>query len=404
MIARRPVRLVLAAALVLSGCTALLDVKEIFLDPSIAPGGEGGVNEASTTDAPAGQDGGSCDADLKTDKKNCGRCGHDCLGGTCDAGTCQAVELGTIASAPLYDVAVSSQHVFVGTRIALAAEVGGIWRVLKGGGAPEAYVTMRDAQGLAVLGETLYFVVHDAPANGTTQQGGLYSCPVAGASPCAPTLIAAATNPRALTVDKGKVFYGDSIAGRGLMVYAPPAAPVSFREGFGFAGSYFVDGTTAFYPVTIEKPPRRAKVFELVADAAVETYFYENPKADVGLLKGTATFLLFAAFDAEGTEGGVVRRIPRAGGPAPCDYGAGTNKRPYGVYADATHVYWTNQGEGATQPYGRGSLVRCELAGCCATPDVMWTGNGQPTAVTADADAVYFTTKARGSVWRIAKP
>ena len=110
-------------------------------------------------------------------------------------------------------------------------------------------------------------------------------------------------------------------------------------------------------------------------------------------------------FSAEPEEnGGVVRRVPRAGGPAPCDFGGNGNKRPYGVFADATRVYWTNQGEGVAEPYTGGSLVSCDVAGCCTTPDVMWTGDGQPTAVIADVDAVYFTTKGKSSLWKIAKP
>jgi hypothetical protein len=47
--------------------------------------------DASSKDAPAAiVDGGAdgCAADLATDPKNCGACGHDCLGGGCGAGAC----------------------------------------------------------------------------------------------------------------------------------------------------------------------------------------------------------------------------------------------------------------------------------------------------------------------------
>lgn len=408
MRARRALRLALASALVLTGCTALLDVKEIFLDPNAtAGGGEGGTYEGSTTDGPAGDGGvdGSCKADFLTDKKHCGRCGHDCFGGACNAGKCEAIELASITDAPLYDVVASAQHVFMATALQLTTQVGGIWRVPKNGGAPEAYVTLRYARAMAVLGDLLYFVVADSPANGATDTGGLYSCPLAGASPCVPKLLSASTNPRAIAIDKGTIFYGDNLAGKGLMAYAPPAAPTVFRTDFGFSGNYFVDGTAAFYTTVIFNNPQRAKVFQILPDGSVdETYFYENPKASDGVLRGTPTTLFFTGYNYLGTAGGIVRRIPRAGGPPPCDYGGATNKRPYGLAIDATHIYWTNMGEGAAEPYTGGSLVRCELAGCCATPDVMWTGEGQPTAVTADADAVYFTTKAKGSLWKIAKP
>src|SRR5206468_1143938 len=38
-------------------------------------------------DSPSGDDGGGC-ADTTSDAKNCGYCGHDCLGSKCTNGTC----------------------------------------------------------------------------------------------------------------------------------------------------------------------------------------------------------------------------------------------------------------------------------------------------------------------------
>ena len=408
-----PVRVgarVVAAALGLTGCSALLGVNEIFFDANAVAGGGGGGDgspEGSTTDGPPG-DGGAdafaCMADFQNDKKNCGRCGRDCFGGACDGGKCDAVELASVPGAPLFHLVVSPQHAFVSTSIGFTTENGGIWRIPKGGGAAEAYVTIRYAQDMAVLGDKLYFVVNDAPANGADTHGGFYSCPLVGASPCAPTLIAVATNPRGITLDQNRVFYGDALVGKGMMVYAPPAPPTVFRADFGFPYSYYVDGTSAFYSVTTGNALRHAKVLEVFADGGVdEKYFYEGANAADARLQGNASFLLFTAFDYQTQTGGVVRRIPR-GGSAPCDYGGNGNKRPYGVYSDATHIYWTNQGDGAKEPYLAGSLATCDLAGCCTTPDILWTGDGRPTAVTGDADAVYFTTKAKGSLWKIAKP
>ena len=34
----------------------------------------------------------------------------------------------------------------------------------------------------------------------------------------------------------------------------------------------------------------------------------------------------------------------------------------------------------------------------------MWTGDGQPEGITGDADAIYFVTRTKGSIWKIAKP
>ncbi|MDB4938839.1 MAG: hypothetical protein JWP87_5811, partial [Labilithrix sp.] len=100
--------------------------------------------------------------------------------------------------------------------------------------------------------------------------------------------------------------------------------------------------------------------------------------------------------------GGVVRRMSR-GGVGGCDLGGSGNARPYGVYADAMHVYWVNQGGGEAAQYTDGSVVSCEQAGCCVAPEVLWTGPS-PTGITGDADAIYFVMSTTGAIMKIAKP
>jgi hypothetical protein len=52
--------------------------------------------------------------DLMADGKNCGTCGHDCLGGSCIAGQCQAVELAQYTG-NLQTIAVGTQHIYATT-------------------------------------------------------------------------------------------------------------------------------------------------------------------------------------------------------------------------------------------------------------------------------------------------
>jgi len=207
-----------------------------------------------------------------------------------------------------------------------------------------------------------------------------------------------------MTVDQGKIFYGDGAPGRGLMVYTPPSAPTTFRIGAGFANNYFVDEADAFYQATVFVNPRRAQLFRALVDGGAEAIAsFASEDAYAGVLRGSKTDLLFAAYNRLGAPDGVVRRIARAGG-LPCDYGGASNHRPYGVLADATRIYWTNMGDGAAEPYTNGSLATCELSTCCSTPEIMWTGDGQPTGLADDAEAIYFTAKTTGAVWKIAKP
>ena len=88
---RRPLRWLVASGIILVGCNGLLDVKDIYLDPTagIPPGPDGSAETSTTPDGSLG-DGGTeastCNANLQIDGKHCGRCGHDCLGGTCTTG------------------------------------------------------------------------------------------------------------------------------------------------------------------------------------------------------------------------------------------------------------------------------------------------------------------------------
>ena len=56
--------------------------------------------------------GGAC-VNLDSDPGNCGECGHDCLGGSCSAGTCEPIELAT-GKGRLFMVQVDEDHVYYG--------------------------------------------------------------------------------------------------------------------------------------------------------------------------------------------------------------------------------------------------------------------------------------------------
>ena len=155
--------------------------------------------------------------DVTLDGANSGRWCHDCLGGACRDGKCQAVEVATVGSAPpLSRVVASADHLFVFSATNVPGSARDIWRIAKAGGPAEPYVAMKRLATMAVLGDTLYFVVTDLPNDGTpstTVYGGLYSCPLVGPPPCTPTLVVPARNPTTVIVDRGRVFYTYEAAG-----------------------------------------------------------------------------------------------------------------------------------------------------------------------------------------------
>lgn len=402
----------------LMACSAIIGTRDLEFvadaengSSSGNPGPDGGVGGDGSADLDGGGDAATCMADLQTDPKHCGACFHDCFGGTCNAGKCDAIEIGSVAGAPLRSISASADHVFVTGIISLVTQKGGVWRIPKSGGNAEEYAPLRYAQMSAVLGNTLYFVVNDEPeGSGADLHGGLWSCPVAGPAPCTPTLIAAAKTPTGITIDGNRILYGDDDAAKGLMAYTPPAAPAVFRPGFGFMDAIFVDNASFFYGVSFFTGTERAVLFDVSPDGGTtELYRFERANAGEGNLTGNASALYFTAYDygtsATATSAGVVRRVVRPGASGvPCDYGGTSNKRPYGIAIDAARVYWTNQGEGTARPWTGGSLNSCDLAGCCTTPTVLWTGDGEPSGIAMDETSLYFVSNATGSVRRIAKP
>jgi hypothetical protein len=399
---------------VLTGCAGLIGVPDLTFDEGAEQGNpDGALPDGATSDvmaSDAGEAGAICDeTKLQTDALNCGRCGHDCIGGACNAGKCEPVQLAELGDTPLEHIVEHGSALYVSTYVNLTTENGGIWKLGKAPGNPALFVSLRYAEDMVVLGDTLYFVVEDGPSDGAGKEGGLYSCDLNGPTPCVPKLIAAADSPRALAVDQGSIYYTDFASTGGIMKYTPPAAPVVFRFDWR-PTRIWVDNESVYYAATLRPSNpdgNRAALFDLYPDAgdATELTRYEGRYATAGALKGSPNALYFAAFDAETTTGGVVRRVSRPGTPGvpPCDYAPTKLKRPRGIHLDATRIYWTNLGDPA-EPHDNGSIAYCEKDGCCTEPTTHWTGSGQPYAITGDDKGLYWVTNERGTVWKVAKP
>src|SRR6266487_1268757 len=69
-------------------------------------GGSGGIGGSGA--------GGYSQATLETDPKNCGACGHDCLGGKCEGSVCQPLKLVDIPHEVVRTIGLSPDFVLVG--------------------------------------------------------------------------------------------------------------------------------------------------------------------------------------------------------------------------------------------------------------------------------------------------
>lgn len=89
---RRPVSLAWLALTSLA-CSQLLGIDDLAWrggDASVDAPVDAELDDVAE-DAPL--DAATCDGSFAADPKNCGRCGHDCFGGACDAGACEPATL-----------------------------------------------------------------------------------------------------------------------------------------------------------------------------------------------------------------------------------------------------------------------------------------------------------------------
>jgi hypothetical protein len=197
--------------------------REMGLAGDVADGGF-----ESSVDASADvSDGPTCDLSVtQSDKRNCGRCGHDCLGGECKGGRCASVLIagalaspraiaapndgfvywvdsqdGTVRKAPKtpsvlpktlgtsslpgMDIAVDDAYVYFTTYAPPGTSTGGLSRVPKDGSGLIEVVTSQfgGVRGLAIDDQHAFYAVEDEPTmlirttKGMTDATVLYRAP-----------------------------------------------------------------------------------------------------------------------------------------------------------------------------------------------------------------------------------
>jgi len=195
---------------------------------SSASTGGGGAGGAGGAAGAAGS--GGCAADTLTDAKNCGACGHDCLGGECLTGFCQPVTIATPmhpiglvatgtelywgdnandtitvankdgTNAAVYTLQVDVRYLATdGTSLFWASPTSIRQRSL-GGGPIADLVTGTTIEGLNLLLDTIYFTQHDQ---------GLFSAPKLGGA-VTPISVGSAVYAEGVATDSGIVYWCDN--------------------------------------------------------------------------------------------------------------------------------------------------------------------------------------------------
>lgn len=404
MIVRR-LRFVFAAAVALTGCNALLDVKDIYLDPSAEAGGpvvpdgssEGSVSPEGSTGDDGGVDATPCTANVQIDAKNCGRCGHDCLGGGCTTGKCDAVVLAASLTNPS-GVAVGPDAVYFTTYGS-----GTVTTVKKSGGATAALVMQeKRARGVAVTADTLYWANGDFAFDDAGAYGGIWKCTLPGCT--ARKLVAPGGYDTAYPVlHDGAVYFGageeNSVS---RVVAGDPVVVANVTRPFGIA----VDDTHVYY-TSQETLAYRARIDKTGGPETI------GPTGDAaGFIAVDDQRVYWAYTSADGT-GHVVSVAKAALNGGTVQYGSDAdNVRAVGIAIDADNVYWSTAGHSSASnaPVGDGKVFTCKKTGCGgAPPTVLATGNMFAGQLVVDTEAVYWAeygteNEANGRIRKIAKP
>ncbi len=409
------VGLVLCAGI--AACTGVLGIGNRTLDPELADGGSeaaadvvlvdsnvadsGRVDSSAVdsgdsgiTDSAMPVDVGPC-GNTQTNGQNCGRCGHDCLGGACEGGVCQPVTLAS--NIEPWNLAVDDASVYWTNPFD-----GFVTKADKSDGGNPVTLLSSSAPGMKVLSpfditlDTTNLYVTDE------ESGYMLSCALGGCG----------NNPKALGIVDAGSAGAFKIATDSTFVYCTDTSSGIWRapkSGAGAAtllGTYTAGGNSSPYDLVVGG----AAVYFTNTDGTVQ----KLPVAGGSpMLVATALSqgvdIILANGDLYWTSlvnPGSVESVPLAGGtPTPV---AVSQPLPFGIAADANNLYWLNIGP--SMQGTDGTVMTCPLTNC-ASPTVLASGLVFAKSVVVDDVAVYWTTAGNGSapaengaVTKVAKP
>jgi hypothetical protein len=347
---------------------------------------DGGADVAA--DAPA--DVVTCDAQITGDPHNCGRCGHDCLGGACYQGVCSPV---TIADNHYNSGAI----VVDGTTLYWGAVNEGILTCPTtgcDGGVAQLYQADDYPIALTVDSNNAYWVGRYVDA------GGSFSALQCSKPSCTTPIVLTpplASSTRGLAVDGTDVYIGATnilkcaIGGCG-------GAPTSIGDNVtdGIA-DLVLDTSTIYFPYTtwaaVMSCPKTGCVYPT-------TLASSQPYAVRITRYGGEIFWVNGGFTE--TSGSIMRCDPN-NCLNPTVVASG-QLAPTGIAVDASGIYWVNLGTSTVQ-FVDSEVRMCPLSGCTGAPITLASAQ-QANGVALDANNVYYVAESSGAgpLKRVAKP
>lgn len=384
---------------------------------------DSGTSDSGTSDS-AARDSGSpdaagdagCTADVTRDGRNCGRCGHDCQGGSCTAGLCQPVTLALVQGQP-EGIAVDALHVYwaaVSSETVMRANKDGTGVVALASGNDAGVAT---ATGVAVDNSTLYWV-NDQNTNDLIP-GQVVSCSPAACKSTTRVLATGLNDPRSIAVDDAGVYWAETFGANVGRVSKAGSGAGSLVGYVGDQGRVASDGTYVYFVNYSGTVGRVSNTAPVAPDGGAYATISASASAfSPGGIAVDGTRVYWTAL----ADPGLVQGAPKAGltgGTPPTTYAA-TDHNPNGIVSDGANIYWAsngpNSGTGGADVFTDGTISTCPVAGCpAAGPIVLARKQLWPRGIAFDGVAVYWTNygtfgngqggaSPTGSVMKVAKP
>ena len=318
--------------------------------------------------------------DVMTDGRNCGVCGHSCLGGACAAGTCQPIEL-VAGQNTASGIAVDAMNVYW---VIAVGSTGSVRKVAKAGGTFETLVPNQDQpRTVASDGTTVYF-------GGAMAQ--VRSVPVGGGGALNVAARNADSPVNQIVVDSNYVWWAEHniLAGGTSYVRRIPKAGGAI-EPLGTSPDGASDlagvGDCAYFIAPFNTP----KLIRDCPSSAGAVYTAPAASQVVGI-KADNNHVYFLE--------GNVKRIPVAGGPVePVAVLAAT---PLDLAIDSQNVYFI-EGTTATRACGTSWSIKKAPKNGGAVTTLAEPPQGCPTRLAVDDQAVYWTNSVSGQIMKVAK-